>query len=560
MATPYNQLGTTQEVLTPADLNGVATEAKQDAAKAVIDATKVVVDDTNARVKTIERRMSPIGPCRYCVANGGTLRWRDPGDTTLPGGIVWAKWARTVIVRRDDGEYPTSPTDGVVVATSTVRNQYFETPLVDSGYTSTSKYRAFPFSTEGYCNEEDSNDFTAAWILGFEIDTSDSDPETCVTYIEDNAEFSPVRMDFALDVCNLGSWRPFIEENFAPAMLTYGGEIDELLDPDNLTLTKDGNASKVADLNFNGNAMLIVKPLFWNIVEADGIVTVRVSNVKRGDDWFNWTHLMHDGGISPFCAWPLFEGAVSSGKMRSIATGAVPTGNLTQTAELQNAQANGANWYTTTVADEMAIKLLFVLLTKTLDSNAAIGQTYVSRALALQIACGSQTDKGWFYGRHFDGTNNVQVGTKFLCMENMWAHRLCRAVGVVLQNGNWLTKMTPSRIDGSASDVFLTTSDTAPYTQAYVQSGNISTGLTSGASITRMNFGSRGAMLPRTASGGSTATYYCDNAWTTTDLLCPRFGGNLTTGLTGGVFSCSALNAPSSAYWNTGASLSYHAF
>ena len=87
------------------------------ATKTAQEAAKTVLDDTNERVRALQQQATPIGPVRYHIAvqasGGNALKWHDPNDTVIYG-VPAAYWARTVIVRRDDGAYPTSPTDGTV--------------------------------------------------------------------------------------------------------------------------------------------------------------------------------------------------------------------------------------------------------------------------------------------------------------------------------------------------------------------------------------------------------------------------------------------------------------
>lgn len=90
MPTPYNQLSTTANVLTDADLAGVATEAKQDAARAVIDDTNErvralapTIDNTAADLDAIKTIMAGSRICRLTVnlnPSGGD--YEVPTDAT----------------------------------------------------------------------------------------------------------------------------------------------------------------------------------------------------------------------------------------------------------------------------------------------------------------------------------------------------------------------------------------------------------------------------------------------------------------------------------------------
>lgn len=76
-----------------------------------------------------------------------TLTWTDPDDSA---------WTGTMIRRKAEG-YPTSETDGALVVNSTTRNQYSSAGFVDDNLEDgiTYYYQAFPYSDEGYCNNEE---------------------------------------------------------------------------------------------------------------------------------------------------------------------------------------------------------------------------------------------------------------------------------------------------------------------------------------------------------------------------------------------------------------------
>ena len=78
-----------------------------------------------------------------------SLQWTDPDDVSVSGSVL-AHWDRTIVVRKA-GSAPTSYTDGTVVVSSTVKNQYSSTAFVDTGLTNgtTYHYRFFPVSREG---------------------------------------------------------------------------------------------------------------------------------------------------------------------------------------------------------------------------------------------------------------------------------------------------------------------------------------------------------------------------------------------------------------------------
>lgn len=94
------------------------------------------------------------------------LTWDDPDDVVI-GGITYATWAGTKIVRKL-GSVPASRTDGDVVVDSTTRDQYSVNAFTDSGvsYGNHYYYRAFPYSTDNvYTNGSSVDAYVARGVL-----------------------------------------------------------------------------------------------------------------------------------------------------------------------------------------------------------------------------------------------------------------------------------------------------------------------------------------------------------------------------------------------------------
>ena len=102
-----------------------------------------------------------VGNCSSIrsITQGTTvkLKWRDPDDLVVDG-VTISRWKKTVVVRKQGG-YPTSPDDGTVVVTNTVRNQYATSAFTDttSDSTVTWYYGFFPYSAEDMITINDAN-------------------------------------------------------------------------------------------------------------------------------------------------------------------------------------------------------------------------------------------------------------------------------------------------------------------------------------------------------------------------------------------------------------------
>ena len=98
------------------------------------------------------------------INNKVYINWTDPGDKT-EGGVVVAMWGYTQL-RRKVGSAPSGITDGDLVTSSSVANQYQATEYVDTlpDTTQTYYYRLFPVTVYGAANTSSDNIFQPAPI------------------------------------------------------------------------------------------------------------------------------------------------------------------------------------------------------------------------------------------------------------------------------------------------------------------------------------------------------------------------------------------------------------
>ena len=106
---------------------------------------------TNVTVGTSTDLQIPLDPCTSLGLTAGNaqveITWIDPVDkyATPEGEIAQdpqqlvSIWDHTIIVRKV-GSPPVGPNDGMVVASSEVRNQYQTTPYIDTGLTNNTTY------------------------------------------------------------------------------------------------------------------------------------------------------------------------------------------------------------------------------------------------------------------------------------------------------------------------------------------------------------------------------------------------------------------------------------
>ena len=128
---------------------------------------KCVRNGDSYKWKDLHARL-PCGNCTNITAvrmDGGAtcaIKWSDPVDESAPVGD-WTtvdKWDHTVLVKNYDHE-PTGINDGIVVTTCGVRDQYAETPFLDTSVDTTQEHVYYKLIPVGVSGSENVNSVNA---------------------------------------------------------------------------------------------------------------------------------------------------------------------------------------------------------------------------------------------------------------------------------------------------------------------------------------------------------------------------------------------------------------
>ena len=385
-------------------------------------------------------------------------------------------------------------------------------------------------------------------LYAFHINSAESDPEDCVTYLEDAVGMTPAKMDYANSVFDWGSWgNAFFLPR--PCMVKYDGTVDYYLDPNDYTKKADGTASDISDTTYGGNAMVEWgkdgKKIWYKIVPDTGddtSATVYICDQRIDLDFVAPSFINSNGEYVDHFYTAMFNGSDgdASNRMRSLKGRAVKqslTGqNEIIACELNNPVSTDHMWYTDVFADRMLINLLLILVGKSIDTQTIFGRGLDSGSqTALNgYVTGSLSDKGMFYGYN-DGSHGVKV----FHMENWWGAQWRRTAGLNMNDGIIKAKWS------------------YPYNEAgtgYEVVGSTPSG-SSGGYIKKMAFTQK-AMVTKDASGSS-STYYCDGQWwNASGNRWALYGGASHYGAHCGVFSCALDIGLSVASWYYGCALS----
>lgn len=491
------------------------------------------------------------------VSNGFALTWTDPDDSVYEEN-VYCTWGKTVILRKL-GSYPESPFDGEVVKIETVKNTYAQTPYIDEvDNTQDYKYRAFPCSINNVYSLDNKNKF-GSWIYGFEENDLESITSKRITYLADNTNFVPNKMNFTSGEFDYGDWKysPFYHPDWIRPCMLYNdaagaelaGKVMEYLDPDDYSKTIDGAASHYSDQTCNANAMVEKRKIFLKIEIVDENRTrYYFSNVKHDADWECYPCLRSDGTYNEFYYTPMFHGSLINGKMCSLGGGLAAMSSKTAQQEIDAARANGNGWDTEVWADIVYEELIFRMLFKNTDSQSVLGQGVInsSNALSGSGVSGRAYNKGASYG-----TTGTDFPAKFRHREHFYAYQWQRFRGLIYINGIPYVKMTKHTGDGStATDYNITGSGYIPLNNVPAASG------TSGGYISKTKATPYGVFS--TVVSGSSSTYLADGRWyNNSGTMYPYRGGSSGNGSLCGAFCLVSDDAASYTNWNFGAALSY---
>lgn len=454
------------------------------------------------------------------------------------------------VIRKKSSGYPTDEFDGTLIATLTEDGSVDDDDVTIG---TTYYYAAFPYTEQGVYNRSKKNRASVkaqkySYFYGYDLNTTDSNPATRVTYPSDvmNSSYTAAAMNFTSGVFSYGSWPSTPGDKFMPqpCMLGYDGVVKEYLDPDDYTKKTDGTSSSVASTSFAGNAMIEWPKIYTHREFSNGVYKFRCSDIPMGDDWDCWCNYDKNNKVIEHFYTPIYFGSNVSSKMRSI-SGQSNCVNNTAASEITLATANGDGWYTEVLADRLLIQDLLVMMAKTTECQTAYGYGRCSGSNSSAIGQGTMNTKGLFWG---DKTQTT--GVKVFGMENWWGNLWRRTAGWINANGTQKIKITGGTHDGSTVTGYNTDGT------GYITLSGATPSGTSGGYINAMKNDLAFGRIPITASGSST-TYEADGLWFNNSQVDYAFvGGRWNDALLDGPFCVYLNGAASGANTYFGAALS----
>lgn len=368
-------------------------------------------------------------------------------------------------------------------------------------------------------------------VYGVRIDTTDSNPETACVYTEGASGMIPA--NGGNGAFSWGDWQSRYPFNKIKPCLFKDGAVVGYLNPDNFAQFEDGSAADISSGDA-GDVMIEIPKFYYKIGHVGNYLEVKIANALM--EGFTDGAFSYKGEVKDkFYIGAYLGYRDGGGKLRSL-TGKTVTGNMTIGAARTAAQANGAGYEQLAFNKLTALQVLYIVMFKNLNSQAALGQGYTNASAYRDT--GATDTKGMTYGTTGNSTANDTV--KFLGIEDFYGN-LYQWVDGFMTGGNAF-----KIADGNFND-------TADGYDVY-----------SGYSISIMGsnpkdvIGTNELGFTAKTSGGSATTYYCDIAAILTgSAYLPIFGGYRKGGASAGAFYFSCYYSASDAYATIGARLCF---
>ena len=320
---------------------------------------------------------SNVKEAKVKTGNGKlTLYWSDPGNTVVNGQTL-CTWKGTKLVQKA-GSYPTSVKDGTLLLDNQTLDAYKTNGYEINGLTNGTTYyfALFPYADTGATNISEENRLSGTpqpyKKMTIQIDLSNSNPATCITYADDAVGMT----------AGSSEWDDFF--GHYPVLLKNGVEVGKL-NPDNFAQFKDGSVADITSGNA-GDVMIAFPRRGLTISTRDSLLTISMTDDPDNTDF---EYNAHTRGTTAKDVFYLgaYKGYVASSKLRSL-SGKTPTASQTIGTFRTQARANGTGYEQSGFYQLIFRQCMYLLKYKNLNSQKAVGYGYVLSSHSAAIATG----------------------------------------------------------------------------------------------------------------------------------------------------------------------------
>ena len=386
-----------------------------------------------------------------------------------------------------------------------------------------------PRGEKGERGEQGPPGVSAVEVYGVRIDTTDSNPETACEYTDNAVGMLAAHGNNG--AFNGGDWLTRYPFNSIRPCLFKNGAVVGYLNPDNFAQFENGTDADI-ESGDAGDVMIEIPKFYYKIGRNGNYVEVKIANALMAG-FTDYAFSYKGESKDKFYIGAYLGYKDSNNKLRSL-TGKTVTGNITIGAARTAAQANGAGYEQLSFNKLTALQVLYVVMFKNLNSQAALGQGYTSASNFRDT--GATDEKGMTYGTNTAASADDTV--KFLGIEDFYGNLYQWVDGYV--SGNNIVLVA----DGNFND-------TGDGYESHARHGSVSYSY-----IKDVEGDNILAFTPKTG-GASTTTYYADYGHIGNSAYVPYFGGDCGDGADAGAFRLFCLCSASGASPGVGARLTF---
>ena len=386
-----------------------------------------------------------------------------------------------------------------------------------------------PRGEKGERGEQGPPGVSAVEVYGVRIDTTDSNPETACEYTDNAVGMLAAHGNNG--AFNGGDWLTRYPFNSIRPCLFKNGAVVGYLNPDNFAQFENGTDADI-ESGDAGDVMIEIPKFYYKIGRNGNYVEVKIANALMAG-FTDYAFSYKGESKDKFYIGAYLGYKDSNNKLRSL-TGKTVTGNITIGAARTAAQANGAGYEQLSFNKLTALQVLYVVMFKNLNSQAALGQGYTSASNFRDT--GATDEKGMTYGTNTAASADDTV--KFLGIEDFYGNLYQWVDGYV--SGNNIVLVA----DGNFND-------TGDGYESHARHGSVSYSY-----IKDVEGDNILAFTPKTG-GASTTTYYADYGHIGNSACVPYFGGYFGNGAYAGAFRLYCYYSASDAYPSIGARLTF---
>jgi len=371
-----------------------------------------IVSETEEYLKNHNQGIAPSNLKKLTIKNGNGLlkvAFTPPDDTVVQEQLLCTvKGVR--ILYKEGVAAVLNEEDGIVVADleGEEMKAYASSGYVIEGLTNKNYYTVavMPYSDQNVFNRNVANQYTGrptdTMIYGFHQNFSDKNPETTITYRDENETFAPMQLN-TNGTMNMGSWDDFpLIAECKPYMVHKDGTADYQLNETDYTKKLDGTASDVANTSYNGGAFSWLKRIYMKeTYTADGNsrdVQFSFTNADESTKDFQPIGFVRGGEELEGIWIPMFPMDANG---RTI-SGVHPIYNQTAAGERTIIQNWSANAVHLGGGIMNVIRDLLMLFSRSTDAQTHFGQgcmsAYVDSSPYYGVKVNAAVGGGMFYG------------------------------------------------------------------------------------------------------------------------------------------------------------------